>query len=167
MHRRNDLHVVTRWLRSDVTLLFFFWLAGLVIGTLVLVPDPPLMRPQPQAGVSIVSAIVTTILPFLLAALAVHINRKKLIWFICFLKAFSFAFCGALIWSSYAGAGWLVRFLLMFTDICTLPVFCWYCIRSFSTAKRGDLAVCILISLTSAGIDHFVVSPFLAKLITI
>ena len=160
---RNNLRVVTRWLRSDFSLTVLFWLAGLILGTLVFVPDSSLMRPGFPGRVSIVSAIVTATFPFLLAALAVHINCKKLLWMICFFKAFCFAFCGALLWSAYGSAGWLIRFLLIFTDICTLPVFFLCCIRR----NKRDFVVCILISLSVACIDYFVVSPFLAKLITI
>ena len=160
---RNYLRVVTRWLRSDVSPIALFWLAGLILGTAVFQPDASLMRPQLCGRVSIVSAIATAAFPLLLAALAVHINRKKFLWLICFLKAFSFSFCGVLLWRTYGSSGWLIRFLLMFTDICTLPAFLWYCFRR----SRRDFVVCILISLSVACINYFVVSPFSAELIMI
>lgn len=158
---RNYFRAVIRWLRSDFSLTVLFWLAGLLLGTFVFKPDLSLMHPQFPNRVSIVSAIVTATFPFLLAALAVRINCKKLLWIICFLKAFSFAYCGALIWHTYGSAGWLIRFLLMFTDICTLPAFFWCCIR----CSKKDFLVSLLFAVSAACINYSVISPFLAKII--
>ena len=171
MHRQNKLHAVIKWCRSDAALLAFLWTAGLFLGTLAAQfagPSFSLMRPS--SGVSIVTPLVAAAFPFLLAAFAVHIHRPKLLLFLCFCKAFCFAFCGCLIWCAYGSAGWLVRFLLMFTDICMVPVLCWFCMRHITgpiISEKRDLAVCIVIAVIVAGIDYFAVSPFLAKLIDI
>ncbi len=170
MLKRNKLHSAALWFRSDLSLLIFVWLAGLLLGTMAIWLDPfffSWMRPQLSDRVSIVSSIVAAVFPFLLAALAVHINCKVLLLILAFLKTFSFAFCGFLIFHAYGSAGWLLRFLLMFTDICILPIFCWYCIRSIEKNRVKDFTVCVFFALAVACFDCFVVSPFLAKLIMI
>jgi len=174
IYERFRLHIFTRWLRSDIAILVSFWFAGLFLGA-YLAPtaaDPlfTLVHPVISGRVSVISGLITASLPLLLAAYAVNIHKPKLLFFIIFLKAFHFSFCGGLIYSIFGTAGWMLRLLVQFTDIFTVPVFCWFCIRH-SLGRVGlnkkDLIISLSLTLLAASIDYLVIAPFFANLIDI
>lgn len=126
------------------------------------------MRAAVFGRVSIFGLLSTILLPLLFSAFAVYISRPVLLIPIAFFKAFLFSFLGMGILAAFGSAGWLVRCLLMFSDILTMPLLWWYWIRSSSnqgTCQRSSLvcaaAVCLIGSL-----DYCVISPFLANLIS-
>lgn len=162
---------VFRLLKRPACRLCTVWLIGLLLGTLFSVnlddTFSSLMRPSISEGLSIFRQLAMVCLPFLFAAYAVSINKPGLLLLLCFVKAFCFAFCGMLIYYAFGSAGWLVRYLLQFTDVLSVPILFWYCLRHIdrqNNAKR-DLMICALLAASIACIDYFAVSPFLAELI--
>lgn len=172
MHNLLDPVAVSRFLRRRDVQLVLLWLSGLVIGTLsaAMVDDTlvSLMRSVDFTRVSIFYHAAAAFLPFLLAAYFVSIGRPNLIFALCIFKSFAFAFCGKLIFDAYGSAGWLLRALLQFVDICTVPLLCWFCLRhvirrQFTT--NNDLIICALLTALVVCADYFIVSPILAELI--
>ena len=176
MRRQNRylLQAFIKPFRSDIGLLVTVWVFGLVLGAL-LAPggeDPflSLMRPELTHRVSIVFGLMSASLPLLLAAYAVSIYNAKLLYLISFSKAFLFSYCGFFVYSLFGSAGWLMRLLLQFTDIVSVPVYCWFCIRQVAGKKRlamKDLIISLLVTLSAAGIDYVLLGPFFAMLIDI
>lgn len=172
MQNAHGAKYIIRFLKRPLCLLCSVWLVGLVFGVLAAsgLDDTyfHLMRPLDSHGLSIFRQLAAVYLPFLFAAYAVSIDKSKLILILCFLKAFSFSFCGCLIFILYGSAGWLVRFLLLFSDVITIPALFWFCLRHIDgqilSAKR-DLILCALLATVVVCIDYFVVSPFAAELI--
>ena len=147
------------------------WLAGLISGTLLAALSGNhyflLMRVAASSHVSIVGLTVTVLLPFLCAAFAVYTDRPWMLYAVCFTKVFTFAFCGFGITAAYGSAGWLVRALLQFSDICTVPVLCWFSLRHLSGRKNGwkrDIGIGLGLVIPVICLDTWYISPFLAML---
>ena len=145
--------------------------AGLFMGTIAAADLDdlflPLMRPSVSGGVSIIRQLAAVLLPFLFAAIAAYLDKPRLLHVICFFKTFTFGFCSMLICCAYGSAGWLIRLFLQFSDILSLPLLCWYCLRQFDRPPQPykDLIYCSLLAGIFVCIDHFAVLPFLAELI--
>ncbi len=151
--------------------LFFFGSVGLIFGTLFAANANssifPMMRQVDFGPVSIVFHLVAQLLPFLIAAYAASLSRLWLLNAVCGCELFSFAYMGALVWIAFGSAGWLVRFLFLFSDIILSPVLCWYCFRRLmgDCDEKKDLLICIGITAITALINCLFISPFLAKII--
>lgn len=153
--------------KSNVWILAVCFFAGLVLGIRASHEAGlsfPLMRGALKSTVSIVRLLSILLLPFLFSALAVYFSKPKLLYGIAFLKAFVFAFISAGISAGFGGAGWLIRWLLMFSDSLCLPVLLLYWLRHipgrrrFQTADTMILAGCIgLVGL----LDHRLIMPLL------
>ena len=147
-----------------------FWLAGLLLGMIAAADLDelflPLMRPSASGGVSIIRQFAAVLLPFLFAAIAAYGNKPRLLYVLCFVKTFTFGFCSMLVYCAYGSAGWLIRLLMQFSDILSLPLLCWYCLRLLHRQKPcRDLICCTLLAGIFVCIDHFAVLPFWAQLI--
>jgi len=127
-----------------------------------------LMRMASERPVSIMSLFTVSLLPFLISALAVYVSHPELLLPVCFCKSFLFACCAFSATSVFGTAGWLVRLLLQFSDVCLLPVLCWFWIRhiggSFGTLQK-DIFLCCGVALVVCVVDHCVISPYLVTLI--
>lgn len=143
------------------------WVAGMILGTFTATaastPYFLLMRIAPKSNVSIVSLAVTVLLPFLFTAYAVYTDRILLRNSICFAKTFTVAFCSFGICAAYRSAGWLIRFLLQFSDICTMPVLCWLGMQN-RRLRKVEIIRCGSMYLFVIGLDLWLVSPFLASI---
>lgn len=127
-----------------------------------------LMRQALFCQVSIVGLATVSILPFLLSAFAVLISCPVLLPVIVFSKAFLFGTCAAALDLTFGSAGWLVRMLLMFSDIASLPVLYWLWLRCSSLNPRGllrDFLFALLVTGCIGGIDIWIIAPFLASVI--
>lgn len=148
------------------------WILGLICGagcgyrwdaSLV-----PLMRGCLYDTVSIVCIFSLLCLPFMISLLASFWNVRGLIYLIAFGKAFLFSFVSLGIFLSFGSAGWLVYLMLMFSQMCSLPVLYWFWIYCLNHRQGpSSLEVFILLSLffLIASVDSVYVMPFLASLI--
>ncbi len=160
------------WFRRDTVRLWLVWFLGLTMGTICArYADPTyyaMMRLAASGRMSIVGLAASVLLPFLISAYAVLIDKPGLLLGVCTCKAFSFGYSGTLARGAFGTAGWLIQPLLQFTQICMIPVLCCFCLRHISgrrSSVKRELAICLVLMAICAGIDYFVVSPFLAKLI--
>ena len=128
-----------------------------------------LMRVGDFSHMSIIRLLPVLLLPFLFSAFAVYIHQNWLLPPICFLKAFFFAFVYVGFSVSFADAGWLVRLLLMFGDIATLPLLWlfWLHILSGECRLHSGAFFVIFVAVAAVGcFDVSVVSPFGAQFIS-
>lgn len=129
----------------------------------------PLMHGCLYGSVSIVCVFCLICLPFMISLLASFWNARVLIYLIAFGKAFLFSFVSLGIFFSFGAAGWLAQLLLMFSEICSLPVLYWFWLDCL---ERGHgLSALEIFSLLSllfliASLDSSCVMPFLASLIS-
>ncbi len=153
-------------------LLTVFWLTGLGLGICFAVHAGDslilMMRSAAAAPVSITGLMAVLALPFLITALAVYLSQPRLLLVLAFVKACCFGFCASSIDTAFQSAGWLVRYLLMFSELCYLPVLTWFWMRHISGFGRTavkDLAVCAGAAVAIGLVDYCFVSPWLAMLL--
>lgn len=144
------------------------WLFGFLFGYIMLEPFFfPLMRSSAMQSVSIVGLLVSIFLPFFFSYFAVISHKPIIILIVCFLKAVAFGFSGALISQMFYSASWLVRFLLMFSDFCFMPVLFTLWIRRFSTPNicgMTDFVVTALLGVGITAVDYFCICPIVIRL---
>ena len=170
MHKDIRFQAIFRGMKHPAYILFCFGCIGLILGTLFAAyADPsifPVMCRAVFEPVSIVLSGAAQLLPFLIAAYAASISRLRLINIVCGCKLFLFAYTGSLIWSAFSAAGWLIRSLLLFSDVILVPCLCWYCFRLVmgDWDERKDFGICLGILVITALLNCLFISPFLVKI---
>lgn len=172
MDRFLHLHLPTRLRKGSVSFLAFGWILGLVSGFLFsLYAGDSLsttMRAAASGCVSIPGLLSAIFLPLLFSAFAVYISQPWLLIPIAFGKAFLFSYLGVGVMAAFGSAGWLIRWLLMFSDSCSLPLLWWYWLRAVSGQRCfavRNTAAAFAVALIIGSVDYCMVSPVLANLI--
>jgi hypothetical protein len=148
-------------------------LAGLISGSyLSLLADPSvfsLMLTAAECRVSIVCILSASLFPVVFTAFAIYTSHIRLLFPIAFTKAFSFSFIGSGLLLTLGDSGWLMRALLMFSDLASLPVLCWMWLHTFANERTSNLlstAITVLVVCMIGCLDYYYISPFLANLIS-
>lgn len=163
--------VIERSRRSCKIILSALWSLGLICGIMAATGAgnlTSLMHAYCQSRVSIVSLLIVPLLPFLLSAYAVYFSDFRLLFVLSFLKAFSFGFCAWIVTCAFGGAGWLVRGMLLFTDLVTLPVLWLYWIRCADGSRlniRNLCTGCLLWYLVVVLFDYACIAPLLRQIL--
>ena len=170
VRRENTLFMVFQNRKLRTIILAFCWCAGLLTGCYFANCAGnihySMMRRATSCSVSI-AGLVVVLLPFLFSAFAVYWNRPSLMYIVCFLKAWSFTLAAYGILNAFGSAGWLVRFLVQFSDILLLCPLCWFFLRHIrgnSAQWKRDLWICSAAAAAVCSIDYCVVSRFLVML---
>ena len=156
--------------KSHVFLLALSWVLGLKFSNYLfgiagsnLAPQMPLAA---MSQPSIFGLLTSFWLPFLFSAWAVYISAPKLLYLIAFVNAIPAGlFCSA-VCASFGSAGWLVRFLLLFTDICGTVFLFHYWLRHVSGNRffsAGVLCRYLAVGICFAAVDYCFVSPLLQR----
>lgn len=158
--------------RAGALLLAVCWLFGVLLGFCAALSAGyallGLVRDATVESAPLFRVIAVAVIPFLLTALASLLRQHWLIYVLCFFKAFAFGFCAVSISAAYGSAGWLVRFLLLFSDYLTIPVMYYFCVRQIKdSAFHADINfVSILIYTFAVGaIDYCFIIPFLRSVV--
>lgn len=157
--------------RMDSTQLALCFFAGIACGFVVFLGAgsslSSLMRSAADGTVSIVSLLCSALFPFLISAFAVFLSRSALLA-VCFGEAFLFAFTSVGVSRAFGTGGWLVCFLVMFSNTMCLPLlyFFWLRLLSGRISRLGILAV-LALALLIVSVDYRIVSPFWVSLIEI
>lgn len=153
--------------------LAFSWLLGLGAGGLVFrYAGEPIVSLMPLAAagqLSIVSLFLRTSLPFLLCAILVHMDKPGLLLPVCFCRAFFYAYVLCGVFAAYDGAGWLVRWLLLFSGTfgsVLLYAFAQRHVTGLRSVSLGELFLWEICLAVLAAADYFYVSPFLRQLLS-
>ena len=157
----------SRWL------LAFCWIVGLGLGVLTFrhtgeyTVATMYLRKWDQ--VSIISLFSCALLPFLFSAFAVYLHRPGLLLIICLVRAFLYGYVLLSVCSAFSGAGWLLRWLLLFTDSCTAALFFGYSWRhihdTFGYFAAG-FGFCTAAVAMIVGVDYKFILPFLRQLLS-
>lgn len=158
--------------KSDRMLLALSWVFGLGFGGFVfryagsdLVSQMPLAaKCQP----SIFGLLTVTYLPFLFSAFAVMISTPKLLHMICFCKAFLFGYASCGVFAAFGEGSWLVRWMLLFTDIWGAALLYFFCQRHVSGVRQMSWPLLSGYFLAVFGIcwvDISFISPLLRKML--
>lgn len=145
------------------------WSVGLFCGILVFVSTGTvLIPPETLCRVSVGNLIMANLLPFLFSVFAVYIHQPILILPIAFLKGSLFSFVSMGVMASFGSAGWLVRGLLMFSDLLLSGLLYFYWLRHISGLRRFSIARCGALAAAAVlvgWVDYRWIAPILAGII--
>ena len=147
------------------------FMLGLLAGVLFITQYPfySLMRLLSYPQMSIVVGFFVSATPFLVFYIVVRCSVNFLIMPLAFLKALCFMYCFGGISFVYTDAGWLVRFLLLFTDCFSVPLLIWYVgriLRKNQKSLNRGTGFCLVVLLVIRWIDYSVISPFVSELLS-
>lgn len=121
------------------------------------------MRMVSLSHVSIIGLLCSLLIPVFISAYAVYSNESWIIPILSFLKAFAFGYCAYAIMAAFQTAGWLVCYLVMFSDINLLCVLWWFWLRQYPQGDRR-LGTCTMIAVAAASmigiLDYLLIAPF-------
>lgn len=153
-------------------LLALCWCAGLLGGCLAFLnwgmAENSWMRGVPGGTVSIVSLVEITLIPFLISAFAVCFSMAWVIYPVCFCKAVWMGFVSLGILQAFGAAGWLVRWLLLFSDLLGAPLLYGFWLRHLPgrpVASVWETGMHLAVFALLGSVDYRIVSPFLASLL--
>lgn len=157
----------------DKTLLALSWVLGLGCGGLLFrYSGSNLVSQMPSAVISrpsIFGLLVSSFLPLLFSAFAVYICVPYFLYGICFIKACSFAYVSCAVFAVYHNAAWLIRGLLLFTDLIGSAALYHYCHRHISGFRKYSAKSLISYAALSCFItlvDYRYISPFLRNVVS-
>ena len=170
MQNFNRIHSMFFSRNKHILLPAFFWMGGLLVGILQAANAEDsilsLMRTGIFSGVSIVTLCVARLLPVIISALAFCI-APVLILPIVFYKAASYGYVATCISYAFQNAGWLMRFLVTFSDGCICAVLLWLWIRYMSAFRAAHHYAALISGLCVISIcifDYCVLIPFTVHL---
>jgi len=123
-----------------------------------------------HSTLSIVGLLLMILLPILITVIAVHDSKPALLYVLCFLKAVLYSVAVLSVYGTYGSSGWLVQFLLMFTENCTMACLWLLWIHSILTRFRVSqriVWICSGAALSAGLLDLFVISPFAVSVMII
>ena len=167
MHKHNCLHSYTFAKLS----LSIFWVLGILLGLCLsssLTEDShSLVRTLLNSRVSTVGLITNLLLYVILSAIAWKLKLPAIYILLAFTKALSYGFCICSIGYAFQGAGWLLRWLYLFSDSCSSALLLWFWYRNISLPSdrsAKDLYISGIITITIALIDVNCMIPFSQRL---
>jgi len=168
--RRKNFFNSSILLKVCIAILWCFGIAfGSVCGVHSSTDYISVMRGFDIQSMSIVGRYVLLFLPLVFSVFAIHYGLYTLILPVVFCKAFIFSYSCCCIVSLFGSASWLLRFLLLFFDSCTLPFLMLIWLRGMTGkqfAMRYEVISCSIYMLIIACVDHYVVLPFTVALLT-
>ena len=164
------LGAVPSLFRSPRVRLGFFWCMGLCTGSFAAVhttcPLSSLMGAAASGGVSIIGLFVSLCVPFMISVLCLRFHALILIYLTAFCKAVILGFCSCAVYCCFGSAGWLVRGLLLFSEIISCTALLWLVLKHISGSDHllRDSVLCGTVIAAAGLADYLAVSPFLAEL---
>lgn len=155
------------WRSAATPLLAFFLTSGFVAGVCLFrgLFSVSWMRSFLSDSVSIVNLILFTFLPFLITAYAVFLKMPGLIFPIAFIKGFLFSVSALHITLYFVEIGCLARYILLFSDVMSLPLLFFFWRRHISGIHTcSGVEILFYFSLVSliCSIDYCLISPLWA-----
>lgn len=156
------------FIRSRFGSVVAVWMLGLILGTLFSagmdLSTLSWMRRCFSSSVSIVVLLIFAVLPFLISAYAVLIDRFEIVLAVLFCKGFLYAFFAFSAYLIFGSAGWLIQPMAQFSDLILMPMLIWFSACDKKNLMQDHL-ICIGTAVSAVLIHSFVVLPFLAELI--
>ncbi len=125
-----------------------------------------LMRMATGCRVSIVGTAVSVMMPFLVSLFFIVHSKPWLAYLACILHISDFSAAAYAIAASFNSAGWLIRQMMQFSDLCLIPILLNFCAcRLGNKISTRMIAIGIMFVMIIGMIDYGLISPFLANLI--
>ena len=117
---------------------------------------------------SLLGLLLYSLIPFVLVHILLRWSYILVAYALLFFKMFLFGCCAYGLVIAFGQSGWLVRWLIMFSDSCTIILLIWYFARSISGTSdhaQSDHIICIVLSAMIVIFDYLIVSPFTVLLL--
>ena len=148
------------------------WIIGIFLGIVLAeassLDDSRIITYWIYTPSSFANLLFTGFLPFVLSALFIWFRKAYLICIVCLFKAFAVGFVWSICLICFSGAGWVVRPLLLFSQILSIPAYWYFWLLAFRTEdipNRAAVAVCSLYLLSAILSDYYLIAPFFQHLI--
>lgn len=151
-------------------ILILFWCAGFLFGCRISNDYSNsfffLMRGLPMAPVSIVGLLLSRILSVLILAISVWLNYRSVLYIFVFIRALTLCCVSLLVLRAFGDAGWLMRYLLLFSGSILAVGELYLALRGIAAASgfRISLIVYALVMFAISIVDLFCIRPFVAGL---
>ena len=149
------------------------WIAGLSLGFVAarFYGDPfvACIQLAPASKPAFFGCLAVNVLPLLISACAVFFIRA-IAYPLCFFRGVCLGLGMGAIACSYCDAGFLMAGLLQFSVVLFTPFFLWYFCRRLELGNyrfHHDTFMCLVVGFVVAGLDAWMVSPFLLEVINI
>lgn len=158
--------------RASAWVLAFFFLWGLLCGVIACRGCGPefaaLMRGLPFGTVSIVGLILCLLFPFLLS-FASWVLDPALLFPICFCRAFLFGFVHFSLSFFHGSGGWLLHWLVLFSDSLSLPLlYCFWYRRLLNRQLSIRHGFVLMALVTVIGtVDFYLIEPGLGAFLSL
>lgn len=156
-------------IQPHVIILAVVWIAGVLAGFYFADMHPFLLEfhSLSYGNTSLVVKLFILVLPLALSALSMKFLTPLLFIPLAFFDAFILAYSAYCVQFSFGGAGWLIRWLLLFSDSFIAVLLLLYWIRNIDGRYHGrkDFPLLLTVSCLVGCIDYYVISPFLATLL--
>lgn len=156
-----------------VCFLAFLWVSCLVVGCFIASGDSfivSLMRLAPGSEVSIVGLAVVLILPLLISVVGLYYQKPVVVYAFSSLKAFCSGYLLYAVSVAFGSASWLMRMLLLFSDIGITIIVLWLVFRHLNGRGRtfkADIALSFFAAIMIGIMDYLLVTPFLQSLMDV
>ena len=160
-----------RWYRW---ILAFFWISGLFAGISAYCRETSFssywIKTIVSESASPVSLLCMNLFLFLFSAFAIIFSVPAMLLPLVGLKACLWGFVSIGILHSFGCAGWFLRWTILFSSCCVIPVLYLFWLRSLHEQKGPSSVLlravfCGFICLGICYVDYGIISPYLACLI--
>lgn len=171
MKRFNFADWLSFWNRIGISSLVFIWCLGLSFGfQLVSFSEPKLSSLMDvliiQRG-SIIGLILIHILPLILSAVIIRYRTSFLLLPIVFIKALLRGFCLCLLLHAYCNCGWLLAFLVLFSQSGSAVVLLWFWVKHINYTGVWHSRGCFIAGFAIfvfVIFEYLIIQPFLIEL---
>ncbi len=156
------LHLFIRPFAACVCWLIFY-ITGAHLATIVSPDTLSILRTHSYSYVSIVFLAIAAILPYILSSLILRFCSWHFLLPLIGAKAYTMGFAGALIFLAYPGAGWLMRWLLVFTSSVQSVVILFFWLSNINDPAENAFKSTFTYSIWTfvcVALDCFCVYPF-------
>ena len=166
----RSLHSIFLPFRSKYlcTSLLILWFGGLLFGAYSATYAVPFVSSSIHSDqLSVLELVLVRLLPVWVMLLALYLSNTSLLMLLFLFKAFFFAFASATIALSLTSSAGLIIFLMLFSEIFSLPVLWLIFISSDGRffLRRSVLFIAIVLIVTA--LDSVCIVPFLRRLLII
>ena len=145
------------------------WILGLILGILIshkVYVDSGYLVSSFQSR-NAITLIMVILLPVLTSVLVTYMGHLWVLPLIAFCKSFSFSYVSCIFLGHFGSAGWLIQFLIMFSNCMLLPLLWWFWCALLRNRQQSQIllsVLMILLTIILAVLDDFLIFPVLSAL---
>lgn len=157
--------------RNSIPVLAFTWVLSILLGIVLSRMNcdviSSLMYNAAFGDMSLYGILSASCLPLIFSFFAVNCFGARFLIPIAGLYGFFQGFFGWGIMDAFGHSGWLVRLLLVFSNVLMMPLLWFFWVRSLARERVDYFGLFLLTGLLVGWIDFSFVSPFLTEILSL